>query len=76
MQKMDPKPLADNLLQRFTAKARKMSDGELVYALGDINKTLPLYRDTDPNWGYHAKLLAEWDAYSVEVYNRRNRIKR
>lgn len=61
----------ESLLAKYERRARYMDDAALLYSLADIDKTLPLYRDTDPTQGYHAKLWAERDAYSVELMWRR-----
>ena len=58
-------------LVHYTARALEMTTGELIYALADVATTLKYYKDSDPCEGYAEKLWAEWDAYSVELYNRR-----
>lgn len=60
-----------NLLSRYTEKARRMTEGELMFALYDVSQTLPNYLDCDPSQGYAAKLYAEKDAYSVELQKRK-----
>ncbi len=62
-----------SLLAKYTDHATRMTSAALIGALADIRATLPLYRDVDPAIGYAAKLWAEFDAYTVELFKRRNR---
>lgn len=57
-------------LAKYEARAKDMSDRALRYALTDVIATLALWDHTPTSHPYHAKLLAEYDAYSVE-WNRR-----
>ena len=60
-----------SLLAKYTERAADMETGALIYAAADVVDTLKLYREADPTVGYAAKLWAEFDAYTVELYNRR-----
>jgi hypothetical protein len=59
-----------NLLLHYERKATGLTDAQLRYALGDITSTLRIWRDRPPTDPYIAKLLAEFDAYTVELYRR------
>ena len=59
----------------YTARAKERTRNELAHAIKDIGATLPLYRDRDPRDPYVAKLLAEMDAYTVEMIRRRRLVK-
>jgi hypothetical protein len=62
-------------LQWYTARAKERTQNELAHAVKDISATLPLYRDRDTRDPYVAKLLAEMDAYTVEMIRRRRLVK-
>ncbi len=63
-----------SLLAKYTDHATRMTSAALIGALADIRSTLDLYRDVDPAIGYAAKLFAEFEEYTVELFNRRNRV--
>jgi hypothetical protein len=61
-----------SLLARYTDFAKRMSDASLIYAIADIKaawKANADWQQTDHPYG--EKLWAEWDAYTVEIHNRR-----
>ena len=58
-------------LAHYTAIAKNLSVAELARALRDIKETIVIHRDRPLNDPYVAKLYAEFDAYSVEIYKRR-----
>jgi hypothetical protein len=55
------------------AKAKPIA--ELRHAIQDISETLAIHRERDTRDPYVAKLLAEMDAYSVEMIRRRRLVK-
>lgn len=60
--------MPDNLLTRYTERAKTMQTNELRYAINDIMAT-PGFKDNhDPE--YTRKLYAEFDAYTVELHKR------
>jgi hypothetical protein len=61
------KTLAD-----YEKQAKTMDIGTLIYALKDVSETLNLRRDLDMQDPYIIKLYNEFDAYSVELHNRRH----
>ena len=54
-------------LPHYTRKARTMTRAALDYAIQDIQAALACWPDRDPSEPYVAKLLAEFDAYTVEL---------
>ena len=48
-----------------------MDIASLLYAIKDVTETLQAFRDRETSDPYVAKLYAEFDAYTVEVYKRR-----
>lgn len=54
-------------LARYEARAKNMTLPELRYAMRDVLETLPLHQE---GGSYAEKLLAEFDAYSVELSRR------
>tara|TARA_R110000868_G_scaffold388_4_gene3154 strand:+ start:3002 stop:3190 length:189 start_codon:yes stop_codon:yes gene_type:complete len=58
-------------LAHYTARAKDMDIASLLYAIKDVTETLQAFRDRETNDPYVAKLYAEFDAYTVEVYKRR-----
>jgi hypothetical protein len=61
----------DMTLTHYTARAKTLSIAELTHALRDLKETLQIHRDRPLSDPYVAKLYAEFDAYSVEIYKRR-----
>lgn len=60
-----------SLLAKYEAKAKTMTDYELIYAIGDIKDT-SAYNDADQyDTDYGRKIWAEYDAYTVELHRRR-----
>jgi hypothetical protein len=59
----------------YTERAKSRTQNELAHAVKDIGATLPLYRDRDTRDPYVAKLLAEMDAYTVEMMRRRRLVR-
>lgn len=59
------------MLARYTERAKKMSDGELIFALRDIGQCHAFHGQWHDQ-RYVDKLLAEFDAYTVELHRRRN----
>ena len=62
-----------SLLAHYTDRAKTVDTYILRYAVKDILATLQLHRDKPTTDSYVAKLLAEFDAYTVELYNREKR---
>ena len=62
-------------LAYYEKTARGLSVTTLNMALKDIQATLPIYRERDTRDPYVAKLLAEMDAFTVELI-RRKRLKK
>jgi hypothetical protein len=58
-------------LAHYTARAKDMDIASLLYAIKDVTETLQAFRDRETSDPYVAKLYAEFDAYTVEVYKRR-----
>jgi len=58
-------------LAYYEALAKGKPIAELNHALTDIVATLPIYRERDTRDPYVAKLLAEFDALTVELSRRR-----
>ena len=63
-------PLTQSLLAHYTEIAKELETYNLRYAIKDIMDTLTLHRDKPTTDPYVQKLLAEFDAYTVEVYKR------
>lgn len=61
-----------SLLAHYTDRAKTVDAYVLRYAVKDILATLKLHNDKPTTDPYVAKLLAEFDAYTVELYNRDN----
>ncbi len=59
-----------SLLVHYTDHAKRAETHVLRFAIKDVLKTLALHRDKPTNDPYVAKLLAEFDAYTVELYRR------
>jgi hypothetical protein len=59
-------------LAKYEALAKDMTGETLHYALEDVKATLPLWNHTPMSHPYHAKLWAEFDAYTVETHKRKN----
>lgn len=53
-----------SLLAYYEAKAKDMSSAELHFAIADVKDTLEIWKGTENE--YTRKLLAEFDAYTVE----------
>lgn len=62
-----------DLLAHYTERAKDMGDVALHFALIDVRDTMRLWKHEEPSHPYVAKLLAEFDAYTVEINNRRNK---
>lgn len=64
-------------LERYTTIAKTKSTSSLAYAIQDIRnawKANPSFEDTGGADGpYAEKLWAEYDAYTVELFNRTKR---
>lgn len=64
-----------SLLTKYTESAKHKPDDVLKYAIQDIKSAWnanPSFQDTDgPNAQYALKLWAEFDAYIVELQNRK-----
>lgn len=60
-----------DLLAHYTERAKDMGDVALHFALIDIRATLHIWKDEEPSHPYVAKLLAEFDAYTSAVNDRR-----
>ena len=58
-------------LAAYEAQAKGKPIAALEYAARDIAATLPIYRERDTRDPYVAKLLAEFDAVTVELARRR-----
>lgn len=58
------------MLAKYTERAKKMTAAELDYALRDITMTIKLH---EYGTEYSNKLYAEFDAYTVEVSQRRRK---
>jgi len=56
--------------ERYKNRAKSLSMVELLGALRDINDTLTIYANS-PETEYTKKLWSEFDAYTLEVQNRR-----
>lgn len=70
--RIEPAPYT---LAYYEARAKAKPIAELNHALTDISATLPIYRERDTRDPYVAKLLAEFDALTVEL-TRRKRLQR
>lgn len=57
-------------LDHYTERAATMTTAALHYALRDVHATMTLRRDLPLSDPYMQKLLAEFDAVSVERYHR------
>jgi hypothetical protein len=55
------------------AKGKPVS--ELNHAIQDVKATLAIHRERDTRAPYVAKLLAEMDAYTVEMIRRRRLVR-
>lgn len=56
----------------YETRAQSMTMTELAYAIRDISDTLSVWRDCGPTYqDYINKLLAEFDAYTVEFHRRK-----
>jgi hypothetical protein len=60
-------------LAYYEARARGMSAAELDFAIRDVTETLELWPDREPTEPYVAKLLAEFDAFTVARQRRGSR---
>ena len=70
--RIEPAPYS---LAWYESHAKRKPIAELQGALRDIAATLPIYRERDTRDPYVAKLLAEMDAYTMELIKRRRTIK-
>jgi hypothetical protein len=70
--RIEPAPYT---LAYYEARAKAKPIAELNHALTDIVATLPIYRERDTRDPYVAKLLAEFDALTVELSRRRRLVK-
>ena len=66
--KISPAPYS---LAWYEAQAKRKPTAELDHARRDIATTLPIYRERDTRDPYVAKLLAEFDAITVELTKRK-----
>lgn len=60
-----------DLLAHYTERAKDMGDVALHFALSDVRATLRLWKQEEPSHPYVAKLLAEFDAYTAVINDRR-----
>lgn len=67
---LDPMDTPTSLLVKYTEKAKGMSDAALVYSIRDVVDTMAFHRMKPTDDPYMAKLLAEFDAYTVEQHKR------
>jgi len=70
--RIDPSPYT---LAYYETRAKSKPVAELDHALKDVNATLALHRERDTRDPYVAKLLAEFDALTVELIRRRRLVK-
>jgi hypothetical protein len=68
-------PTVPYSLAWYEAQAKRKPVAELDHARRDIAATLPIYRERDTRDPYVAKMLAEFDAITVEL-TRRKRLRR
>ena len=74
---LDPMDQHTSLLVRYTEKAKGLNDAALIYSLADVVATMRNFSERATDEPYMAKLLAEFDAYTVEQAKRqRARLKK
>jgi hypothetical protein len=62
-------------LAYYESLAKGKPIAELNHAIQDVKATLAIHRERDIRDPYVAKLLAEMDAYTVEMIRRRRLVK-
>lgn len=62
-------------LAYYEARAKQMKPESLAYAVNDIKQALGVMRERDMRDPYIAKLMCEFDAFTVEM-TRRKRLQR
>ena len=62
-------------LAYYEARAKAKPVAELRHAIQDITATMEVMRERDTRDPYMVKLLAEFDAYTVEMSRRRRLVK-
>ena len=66
--RIEPAPYS---LAYYEARAKAKPIAELNHAIQDISATMGIMRERDVRDPYMVKLLAEFDAYTVEMSRRR-----
>lgn len=62
-------------LAYYEARAKAKPVAELRHAIQDISATMGVMRERDTRDPYMVKLLAEFDAYTVEMSRRRRLVR-
>lgn len=62
-------------LAYYEARAKAKPISELRHAIQDINATMGVMKERDTRDPYIVKLLAEFDAYTVEMSRRRRLVR-
>jgi hypothetical protein len=62
-------------LAYYEARAKAKPVAELSHAIQDISATIGVMKERDTRDPYMVKLLAEFDAYTVEMSRRRRLVK-
>ena len=70
--RIEPAPYT---LGYYEARAKGKPISELNHAIQDVKATLAIHRERDSRDPYVAKLLAEMDAYTVEMMRRRRLVR-
>ena len=70
--RIEPAPYS---LAYYEAQAKAKPIAELNHAIQDVKATLAIHRERDTRDPYVAKLLAEFDAMTVELSRRRRLVR-
>jgi hypothetical protein len=60
-------------LAQYTEIAKRLDNYALRYSITDIHETMELWKGEPITHPYNQQLLAQWDAYTVELHNRQRR---